>query len=55
MKSNISNQLLVVRVGILAPPLMNKLGALVIEPPAVLPKVNVLVTDMLDANPPVPV
>ena len=42
-------------VGILAPLVNDKLGALVAEPPAVLPKVNVLVISAAALNPPVPV
>ena len=49
------NQLLVVIVGMAAPLVIAKFGALVSEPPAVDPNRNVLVTARLDTNPPVPV
>ena len=54
-KSNVLNQLPFVIVGILAPDIKVRLGLLVAEPPAVLPKANVLVTDIVLVNPPVPV
>jgi len=54
VKSNILNQLPVVIVGIEAPDVIARLGALVVEPP-VVPNVNVLVTDIVVVNPPVPV
>ena len=55
VKFNALNQLPVVIVGILAPLVSDKFGALVAVPPAVLPKLNVLVTDIALVNPPVPV
>ena len=54
VKSNILNQLPEVIVGIDAPEVNLRLGALVDEPP-VVPNVNVLVTDKSAVNPPVPV
>jgi hypothetical protein len=48
------NQLPVVMVGLLLPVVNVKLGALAAEPPAVDPKLNVLVTPRSDMNPPVP-
>ena len=48
------NQLPVVMVGIAAPVVNVKFGALVVAPPAVDPKLNVLVTPRSDTNPPVP-
>ena len=55
VKSRFSNQLLPPIVGIDAPDVNDKFGAVVTEPPAVLPDWNVLVTDMAEVNPPVPV
>ena len=52
VKSKVLNQLLVVIVGMAAPLVIAKFGALVAEPPAVDPKLNVLVTARLDTNPP---
>ena len=52
VKFRVSNQLPVVRVGMAAPLVIAKFGALVAEPPAVDPKLNVLVTARLDTNPP---
>ena len=52
VKFRVSNQLPVVRVGMAAPLVIAKFGALVTEPPAVDPKLNVLVTARLDTNPP---
>jgi len=54
VKFNKLNQLPVVIVGIEAPVVNARLGALVVEPP-VVPNVNVLVTDIAEVNPPVPV
>lgn len=55
-KFRLSNQLAVVNVATLAPVVNVKLGALVTEPPAVAPKLNVLVLLMAAAiNPPAPV
>jgi len=48
------NQLPVVMVGTAAPVVNVKFGALVVAPPAVDPKLNVLVTPRSDTNPPVP-
>jgi len=48
------NQLLVVNVGIEAPDVNVKLGAVVMEPPAVDPHVSVLVTLIAVVKPPVP-
>ena len=45
----------VVIVGIDAPEISERFGTVVDEAPAVLPDWNVLVTDMADVNPPVPV
>lgn len=55
VKFKLLNQLPVVNVGTLAPEVNDKLGALVAVPPVVLPKENVLVTDIAVVNPPVPV
>jgi hypothetical protein len=54
VKSNILNQLPEVIVGIDAPEVNARLGALVDVPP-VVPHVNVLATDIVEVNPPVPV
>ena len=54
VKSKLLNQLAVVNVGIAAPAVIAKLGAVVIEPPAVDPHVSVLVTLMAVVKPPVP-
>jgi len=55
-KFNVLNQPAVVIVAILAPVVNVKLGALVVVPPAVLPKLNVLATAIsATVNPPVPV
>ena len=54
VKSSLLNQPAVVIVGIDAPDVMNKFGALADVPP-VVPKVNVRVTLIAAANPPVPV
>ena len=48
------NQLPVVMVGTAAPVVNVKFGALVVAPPAVDPKLNVLVTPRSDTNPPLP-
>lgn len=48
------NQLPVVRVGTAAPVVNVKFGALVVDPPAVDPKLNVLVTARSEINPPLP-
>ena len=53
-KFNELNQLPVVMVGIAAPVVNVKFGALAAEPPAVDPKLNVLVTAMSEINPPLP-
>jgi hypothetical protein len=53
-KLNVLNQLLVVNVAIELPEINVRLGLLVTEP-AVVPNVNVLVTDIVLENPPVPV
>lgn len=54
-KSNASNQLPVVNVGIAVPePVKVNLGALVAVPP-VVPNVNILVISAAAVNPPVPV
>lgn len=53
-KLNVLNQLVAVNVNADAPVVIDKFGALVIEPP-VVPNVNVLVTVPLLTNPPVPV
>ena len=55
VKFSVLNQLPVVIVGTLAPDVSDKFGALVDEPPTVLPKVNVLVKLIIAVNPPVPV
>ena len=55
VKFNALNQLPDDIVGTEAPLINDKLGALVAEPPAVLPKLNVLVVDIALVNPPVPV
>jgi len=52
VKSNSLNQPVIVATD--APLINDKLGALVIDPP-VVPKVNVLATDIGAVNPPVPV
>ena len=52
-KSSVLNQLAVVSVAIDEPLLSIKFGALVDDPP-VVPKVNVLVADIILVNPPVP-
>ena len=55
VKSKLLNQLPVVNVGILAPAVIARLGAVVIEPPAVVPQVNDLVSVVISAvKPPVP-
>ena len=54
VKFNVLNQLPDVKVGMAAPLVRDKFGALVIEPP-VVPNTNVLVTDIALVNPPVPV
>ena len=54
VKSNSLNQLPVVIVATDVPLINDKLGALVIDPP-VVPKTKVLVTDIGEVNPPVPV
>ena len=55
VKSKLLNQLPVVNVGIDAPAVIDKLGAVVAEPPAVVPQVNDLVSVVISAvNPPVP-
>ena len=54
VKVNALNQLPVVIVGILAPLVSDKLGALLAKPP-VVPNVNVLVNDIALVKPPVPV
>jgi hypothetical protein len=55
-KLNVLNQLAVVNVCTAVPlPVSDTLGAVVAEPPAVAPKLNVLVTAALAVNPPVPV
>ena len=54
VKSKLLNQLPVVNVGIDAPDCIDKLGAVVMEPPAVDPHVSVLVTLMAVVKPPVP-
>ena len=54
VKSSLLNQPAVVIVGIDAPDVMNKFGALA-EVPPVVPKVNVRVTLIAAANPPAPV
>lgn len=48
------NQLPVVMVGMAAPVVNVKFGALAADPPAVDPKLNVLVTARSDINPPLP-
>ena len=48
------NQLPVVMVGMAAPVVNVKFGALVADPPAVDPKLNVLVTARSEINPPLP-
>lgn len=48
------NQLPVVMVGMAAPVVNVKFGALAVEPPAVDPKLNVFVTPRSEINPPVP-
>lgn len=53
VKSNRSNQLPVVNVGMAAPPVIRSFGAL-LELPPVVPKVNVAVTPMELVNPPGP-
>jgi len=53
VKSNRSNQLPVVNVGIAAPPVIKSVGAL-LELPPVVPKVNVAVTPIELMNPPGP-
>ena len=53
VKSNRSNQLPVVNVGIAAPPVIKSVGAL-LELPPVVPKVNVAVTPIELINPPGP-
>lgn len=55
VKFNTSNHDPFVNVGTAAPLVIDKFGAFVAVPPAVLPKVNVLVTDTSVVNPPVPV
>lgn len=52
VKFRVLNQLPDVRVGMAAPLVIAKFGELVAVPPAVDPKVNVLVTGKLDINPP---
>ena len=52
VKSKALNQLSVVMVGIAAPLVIAKFGALVTEPPAVDPNWNDLATARLDTNPP---
>ena len=55
VKSKLLNQLPVVIVGMDAPDCIDKLGAVVAEPPAVVPQVNDLVSVVISAvNPPVP-
>ena len=54
VKSKLLNQLPVVNVGIDAPLFIERLGAVVIEPLAVDPHVNVPVTNIPAVNPPVP-
>ena len=54
VKSKLLNQLPVVIVGIDAPLFIEKLGAVVMEPLAVDPHVNVPVTTIAVVNPPVP-
>ena len=53
VKSKLLNQLPVVNVGIDAPDVNARLGEFVLVAP-MLPKVNVLVTDIAEVNPPVP-
>lgn len=55
VKSKELNQLLVVIVGMAAPLVIVKFGALVAVPPALDPNWNDLATARLDTNPPVPV
>ena len=52
VKSSLLNQLPVVIVGIEAPLVIDRLGALLKAPP-VVPNVNVLVTEASETNPPV--
>lgn len=52
VKSKFLNQLPLVNVGILAPPIIDKLGATVGA--AVAPQLNVRVADMVELKPPVP-
>ena len=56
-KSSLLNELNVVNVAIDDPLINVKFGALVVKPPLllVLPNVNVLATDIVVVNPPVPV
>jgi len=54
VKSKLLNQLPVVIVGIAAPAVVAKFGAVVMEPPAVDPQVNVLVIEQFAVKPPVP-
>ena len=53
VKFNLLNHEPEAKVGILAPDVNARLGEFVVVAP-VLPKVNVLVTDMAEVNPPVP-
>ena len=53
VKSNRLNQLPVVMVGMAAPPVIKRIGAL-LELPPVVPKVNVAVTPMELVKPPGP-
>ena len=53
VKFNVLNQLLVVIVGIPEPAFINRLGALVADPP-VVPNTKVLATAMIELNPPAP-
>ena len=53
VKFNVLNHELAAKVGILAPDVNARLGEFVLVAP-MLPKVNVLVTDIAEVNPPVP-
>ena len=55
VKLNVLNHEPVVKVGILAPEVNDRFGALAVLPSTLLPKLNVLVTVIAEENPPVPV